>query len=543
MLKKFLHPLIYWAVPLYFANYLVNVGMYWYYVREDVLMKSRILGCGSSKDRVYAIRQLNAELFANKINEMEYWLWERGFWNRIKSKMIFEKRQEQGLIDPNKYFDDLEWRAYRLELATEVKRLFYDEKHNRSLDACMFFWSPYDLPTPETKKLLFRTVKTFFTEEPLYEGNPFMNDTDWQFGPNDEFHHRKRSEDGREGQYGDSLAHNENSEDCKCMVCDEDALLARDEYKRVFNKDVYDGVVKNLRKVWPDTDAPGTMIHLNPYEVAVYLRVYNEFKEDILIIEEEIRQERLAAMQAAKENEKSPLDSFLVLNDNSSFFFNNLLIDLIIYSFVPLFFIILIFYNSLKLKNLNKFYILVSKLFNIFYKIFKNLIASVRSERFFSIILAVFIFIVFSNLAGFFMLELPITSHAIITLFLSFIMFFNYSITSLIVNNENFYKHFLLKKLNIILKIILFFIEFVSYIVRPFSLGVRLFSNILSGHILIHIFFGAFLYAYKLSLWISVIAFVMVLFILTMELFVSFVQSYIFFILNIIYLQDIFIKH
>jgi len=239
----------------------------------------------------------------------------------------------------------------------------------------------------------------------------------------------------------------------------------------------------------------------------------------------------------------SPLDSFIVINDNINSIFNNLAIDLILYFFIPIFFIILIFNINNKYFFTGKLLLSILNFFNILYNLFKNLIASSRSERFFIFILSIFIFIIFSNIAGFFLIELPLTSHAIITLFLSFIMFFNYTITSLILNNEKFYKHFLLDKLNILLKVILFVIELVSYFVRPFSLGVRLFSNILSGHILIHIFFSAFMYAYKLSLWISIIAFIMVVFILTMELFVSFVQSYIFFILNIIYLQDIFLKH
>jgi len=237
----------------------------------------------------------------------------------------------------------------------------------------------------------------------------------------------------------------------------------------------------------------------------------------------------------------SPLESFSVVN-NSTFFFNNLNLDILLYFMFVVVFISLVLQSSNSFFTNKHLFFFINKVYFLLFNLFKNLILSIRLERFFNFVSSVFILIVFMNLAGFFLLELSITSHAVITLFLSFTLFFNYLITSLIINNEKFYKQFVISNLNFVLAIVLFLIELTSYFVRPFSLGIRLFANILSGHILIHIFFSAFLYAYKLFFWLSVFIFFMVLFVLTMEIFVSFVQAYIYLILSIIYMQDIFLK-
>jgi len=236
---------------------------------------------------------------------------------------------------------------------------------------------------------------------------------------------------------------------------------------------------------------------------------------------------------------KNPLESFLVLNEN----FNNLHFDNLSVNIVVNFTIIFIFFALLLDNTFNIFLnynnVKISKLFlDYFYAIFKNILPNTRSERFFYPSLYLFIYILFTNIAGFCLLELSLTSHAIIAIFLSFFLFFNCVINIFINFNENTYKKFLQKDSGIFLIAPLFLIELISFLVRPFSLGVRLFANILSGHILIHIFFNAFLYAYKSIFWAASIVLLFCLFILGMEIFVAFVQSYIFFILSLIYLKD-----
>ena len=233
----------------------------------------------------------------------------------------------------------------------------------------------------------------------------------------------------------------------------------------------------------------------------------------------------------------SPLESFNVIVENNIKIFSNISINIFF-----IFFFIVLFFSYFNNKSIKKNIILINILtffFDFFFKNFKNLVSNVRYERYFFLMLTIFVFIVFENLGSFYLLELPFNSHAVITLFLSFILFFNYVINFLINFNETSYKKFIQKDINIFIIIFLFFIELISFFIRPLSLGVRLFANILSGHISVHIFFTAFIFAFKFMFWFSLLILIFCLFILAMEIFVALVQAYIFFVLNLIYLNEI----
>ena len=191
----------------------------------------------------------------------------------------------------------------------------------------------------------------------------------------------------------------------------------------------------------------------------------------------------------------SPLESFNVIIENNINIFSNISINIFF-----IFFFIILFFSYFNNKSIKKNVVLINILvffFNFFFKNFKNLVTNIRYERYFFLVLTVFIFIVFENLGSFYLLELPFNSHAIITLFLSFILFFNYVISFIINFNETSCKKFIQKDINIFIIYFLFFIELISFFIRPLSLGVRLFANILSGHIPVHIFFTAFIFAFK----------------------------------------------
>lgn len=235
---------------------------------------------------------------------------------------------------------------------------------------------------------------------------------------------------------------------------------------------------------------------------------------------------------------ESPLESFNVYLNNSISIFDNISINI----FLVFFFIIFSFFiinNNLSIKKNIILILFLKNIFDFFFNNFKNLVSNVRFERYFFLLFSVFLFIIFENIGGLYLLELSYNSHAIITLFLSFFLFFNYLINFIINFNENIYKKFLQNNINIFFASFLFIIEIISFLIRPFSLGIRLFANILSGHILIHIFFNVLIFTFKFFFWYSFLIFAFCLFILCMEIFVGLIQAYIFFILNLIYLKDI----
>ena len=85
------------------------------------------------------------------------------------------------------------------------------------------------------------------------------------------------------------------------------------------------------------------------------------------------------------------------------------------------------------------------------------------------------------------------------------------------------------------------FIEVLSFLSRPLSHSVRLFANILSGHITLYVF-GAFvtmLGAVGILGWLgAVIPFAMTVALMALELLIAFLQAYVFAILTCIYLND-----
>jgi len=81
-------------------------------------------------------------------------------------------------------------------------------------------------------------------------------------------------------------------------------------------------------------------------------------------------------------------------------------------------------------------------------------------------------------------------------------------------------------------------IEIFSYLIRLFSLAIRLAANILAGHTLVHIIITFILKISKLEILFSLIFLIPLFLILILELGVAFLQSYVFIVLVCIYLSD-----
>ena len=86
---------------------------------------------------------------------------------------------------------------------------------------------------------------------------------------------------------------------------------------------------------------------------------------------------------------------------------------------------------------------------------------------------------------------------------------------------------------------VVIYIEFISFCIRPFSLSIRLFANILSGHILVHIFSG---YGYMfLNGGFFFLTFILTIFLIVLnflEYFIAIVQSCVFILISVMTHQD-----
>lgn len=158
-----------------------------------------------------------------------------------------------------------------------------------------------------------------------------------------------------------------------------------------------------------------------------------------------------------------------------------------------------------------------------------------------------FVFLLFANLMGnmplaaFGIHPFTVTSQFTFTGVMSLISF-------AIVLGVGFWKHglhfftlFTPPGVHWIGKILLFPIEFISFMVRPFSLGLRPFIAMFAGHILVDIF-GNFivqgLQAGGGGILVSILAFLFVAFINILELLVAAIQAYVFAILTALYIND-----
>jgi len=161
--------------------------------------------------------------------------------------------------------------------------------------------------------------------------------------------------------------------------------------------------------------------------------------------------------------------------------------------------------------------------------------------RFFPFVFTLFMFVLFANLIGLIPFSFTVTSQLIVTAALALTVFF-------LVIGYGFYRHGLhFLKLFVpsgvpgyILPAIVV-IEVLSFLTRPLSHSVRLFANMLAGHITLQVFaaFIIMLAGFGVVGWFgAVLPFAMVVVLFALELLVAVLQAYVFAILTCIYLND-----
>lgn len=117
-------------------------------------------------------------------------------------------------------------------------------------------------------------------------------------------------------------------------------------------------------------------------------------------------------------------------------------------------------------------------------------IISVDNEKYFPVISVLFNFILFSNLIGLLPYSFTTTSHLIVTFSLSFSIFIGINIITFAKYKMKTFSLFLPANTTFFLALLLVPIEFVSYLAKSVSLGVRLFINLMAGHSLLKVIVG-----------------------------------------------------
>ena len=162
---------------------------------------------------------------------------------------------------------------------------------------------------------------------------------------------------------------------------------------------------------------------------------------------------------------------------------------------------------------------------------------------YFPIVFNVFYFIYFVNIGGLIGYNLQLTSHIFVTFCISISLFIGVILIGIYNLKRKFLNQFIPKDAPKLLFPLLVVIETISYIIRPFTLGIRLFANMFSGHVLLFVIISFVivivekkLIIFKILLLIFPI--MLLFFIMTLELLIMFLQAYVFIILFCVYLND-----
>jgi F-type H+-transporting ATPase subunit a len=170
-----------------------------------------------------------------------------------------------------------------------------------------------------------------------------------------------------------------------------------------------------------------------------------------------------------------------------------------------------------------------------------NSTAGKEGMKFFPLVFTLFMFILVANIIGLIPYTFTVTSHIIITAALALLVFVTVLVYGFYKNGLHFFNLFVPKGIPIYILPLIVFIEVLSFLSRPISHSVRLFANMLAGHITLKVFasfitllgglgiFGIFGAALPLALVVALTA---------LELLVAFLQAYVFAILTCIYLND-----
>ena len=212
-----------------------------------------------------------------------------------------------------------------------------------------------------------------------------------------------------------------------------------------------------------------------------------------------------------------------------------------------LFFFLVFIYGLLDVKNMRQTWVHMfeTELDNFVWTLMTSNILIQYFDYLF-LIFSIFCIVLFSNIFGLIPYTYTTTSHILFTFLLAFCAFSLINYVGIRKQGFNFFALFLPSGAPLAIAPFLMIIEVISYIARVFSLSIRLFANLMSGHTLLKILAG-FIWSMILGGSIGSICFVIpaaIVFAVTgLELAIAFLQAYVFTILVIIYFNDVLSLH
>ena len=164
-----------------------------------------------------------------------------------------------------------------------------------------------------------------------------------------------------------------------------------------------------------------------------------------------------------------------------------------------------------------------------------------EGRPYFPFIFTLFMFILFSNLLGLIPYSYTVTSQIVVTFAMALFIFIGVTNIAVVKHGFHFFSFFIPSGAPKALLPLIFVIEVISYFIRPVSLSVRLFANMLAGHTMLKVFGGlAVMIAGAGGVFVagSILPLVAIIGLTGLEVLVACLQAYVFTILTCMYLND-----
>ncbi|MFT6077570.1 MAG: F-type H+-transporting ATPase subunit a [Myxococcota bacterium] len=252
---------------------------------------------------------------------------------------------------------------------------------------------------------------------------------------------------------------------------------------------------------------------------------------------------------SAESNEKnSPLDQFEIskIFDLKIGIFDISFTNSSLYMALSTFFIVLFMIFATRKKSLipSRLQVIAESMYGFILNMVKTSIGN-EGNKFFPLIFSLFIFILLCNVLGMTPYSFTVTSHLVVTFALAMVAFLTITIFAIVRNGFGGFLHmFLPSGVPKLMAPLIFLIEFFSFLIKPITLSVRLFANIVAGHVLLKVVAGFVVSLGAISFGIAgILPFIFAVVMTGFELFVAILQSYIFAVLVCAYLGETTKQH
>ncbi|MBC8130825.1 MAG: F0F1 ATP synthase subunit A [Rhizobiaceae bacterium] len=161
--------------------------------------------------------------------------------------------------------------------------------------------------------------------------------------------------------------------------------------------------------------------------------------------------------------------------------------------------------------------------------------------HFFPLVFSLFMFVLVANLLGMFPYFFTVTSHIIVTFALSLVVIGTVVVYGIFKHGLSWFKLFVPAGVPMVILPFVVLIEVISFLSRPISLSVRLFANMLAGHITLKVFAGFVVSLGALGavgIGGAILPLIMTVALTGLEFLVAFLQAYVFAVLTCMYLND-----